>query len=86
MFFSEPLAATWVILIAILGPAGCQGTPKIDVLAPSRIKISKNDVQNEASEKASVFNRKLFGKSEFLKVLNPQKCFIYKHLGGFSTL
>ena len=52
----------------------------------SATTISKNDIQNEASEKASVFNRKLFGKSEFLKVLNPQKCFTYKHLGGFSTL
>ena len=65
---------------------GAKGLPKSTVLASSRIKVSKNDVQNEASEKALVFNRNLFGKSEFLKVLNPQKCFIYKHLGGFSTL
>ena len=44
------LGALWPILGAIWGPAGRQGAPKIDFLAPSRTKNSKNESQNEASK------------------------------------
>ena len=74
--FLEFCGATWAIWGAVLGPAGRQGAPKSTILASGRIKILKNDIQNEASEKTLVFDRKLFGKSGFLKGLNPPKCFV----------
>ena len=80
------LGTIWAILGAILGTAGRQGVPKSSVLAPGCAKISKHDIQNEASETICNFNGNLFGKCEFLNVLNPPKWFIYKHFGGFSTL
>ena len=55
-------------------------------LAPSPPKNYKNDVQGKVSENSWNFDQKPFGKCEFLNVLNPPKCFIYKHLGGFNTL
>ena len=60
--------------------------PKIKCFGPGCAKISKHDIQNEASETICNFNGNLFGKCEFLNVLNPPKWFIYKHFGGFSTL
>ena len=74
--FLEFFGATWAIWGALLGLAGRQGAPKSTILASGRIRILKNDTQNEASEKALAFDRKLFGKSEFLKGLNPPKCFV----------
>ena len=82
----EIFGAIWVILGVIWCPAGRQGVPKSRVLAPGCAKISKNDIQNEASEKVWFFVWICIGKCEILKVLNPPKCFIYKHLGGFSRL
>ena len=65
---------------------GAKGLPKSSFLAPSRPKINKNDVQGRVSEKCWNFDWNLFGKCEFLNVLNPPKCFIYKHFGGFRWL
>ena len=43
---------TWAILGAVLGTAGRSGGfPKSKVLGAGRAKISKHDIQNEASEK-----------------------------------
>ena len=49
-------------------------------------KSNKNDVQGRVSEKGWNFDWNLFGKCRFLNVLNPPKCFIYKHFGGFRWL
>ena len=48
------LGTIWAILGAILGTTGRQGIPKASILAPGCAKISKNDIQNEASEKFEI--------------------------------
>ena len=80
--FLEPFGATWAILIAIQGPAGRQWGPKIHNFGIS-IKTQRNGVQEGVPEKYCFFNGFLCEKGEVLSVLNPPKCFIYKHLGVF---
>ena len=51
--FLVPLGRFWA---PFWDPAGRQGVPKSSILASRRAKMSKNEVQNEASEKAWNFN------------------------------
>ena len=81
--FWVPFGWSWAPFWA---PLAAKGLPKSKVLAPGCSKISKHDIQNEASEKVWNLNWNLFGKCESLNVLHPPKCFICKHFGGFSTL
>ena len=55
---------------------GAKGEPKSSILVWRRIKISKNEAENEASEKVSIFDWKIVRKCESLNVLNPPKCFV----------
>ena len=65
---------------------GAKGLPKSSFLAPSPPKNLKNYVQGKVLEKSWKVDQQIFRKCEFLNVLNPPKCFIYKHLGGFRRL
>ena len=52
-------------------------------------RISKNrkiEIQGKVPETHWNFDQRLRGKSEILRVPNLPRCFIYKHLGGFSRL
>ena len=66
----------------ILDPAGRQGAPKSTVLASSRTKISKNDVQNEALEKACVFDGILLGKTQDFECAEPIEMLYIKAFRG----
>ena len=76
MVFFANLAPLGRFCVPFWGQLGAKGLSKSIILASSRTKISRNDIQNEASEKASAFYSKMFGRSEFLKGLNPPKCFV----------
>lgn len=65
---------------------GANGLPKSSFLAPSLPKVSQNDVQGRVLEKVWIVDGIWSGKYEFLNVLDPPKCFVYKHFGGFSRL
>ena len=81
------LARFWATFGAQLG---AKGVPQSSFLAPGYAKMTKNDVQDEASEKVWIFDWIFVRKHKILKGLNPPKCFIYiyiyKHFGGFRRL
>ena len=78
-----PLGRFWAPFGAELN---AQGLRKSSFLASGCAKMSKNEVQNEASEKAWFFYWIEVGKCEILYVLDTPKCFVYKHFGGFRRL
>ena len=49
-------------------------------------KAEKNNVQEAFQKKQYYCVRSRWWRGEVLRVLNPRKCFIYKHLGGFRRL
>ena len=59
---------------------------RLDIPEDKMRKVMKNVVQEEVPEKDRNLKGSFNEKSEVLSVLNPPKCFIYKHLGGFSRL
>ena len=83
LMFLAPLGRFWAPFWAQLG---AKGLPKSSFLAPSRTKISKNEVQNEASKNIWNFDRNFMRKCEILDVLNPPKCFVWRHSGGWHIL
>ena len=58
--FFAPLGRFWASFGAQLG---AKGLPKSRYRAPSRSKTSKNEVLNDASEKAQVFDGIWMGKT-----------------------
>ena len=62
---------------------GARGSPNRvfgHLVVPKSIETT---TQGRLSEKAWNSDQQIFGKCKVLNVLNPPKCFIYKHLGGF---
>ena len=48
------LGTFWAILVSILATTGRHGIPKSSIFAPGCAKISKHDIQNEASKKNEI--------------------------------
>ena len=49
--FVEPFGITWAILGAFRGQLGAKGLPKLSLLAPSRQKVEKIEVQERVLKK-----------------------------------
>ena len=60
--------------------------PKSLILISSRKKYLKSNPKWSARKKRCLFIAILIEKCEVWEGLNPPKCFIYKHLGGFRRL
>ena len=85
-WFLEPFGATCRFWLPFGLQLGANGMPKSIILASRCIKNRKNGVQEGVPEKDRFCNGVLYEKGEVLSVLNPPKCFIYKHFSGFARL
>ena len=65
---------------------GPRGDPKKHKVSKKTWKRHLRIVKNEISKKVWILDWIFIRKCEILKVLNPPKCFIYKHFRGFREL
>ena len=82
----EVSGATWRFWPPLWVQLGAKGVPKSSISAPRSVKWSKNKLMQMMPEKTLFFDGIFVGKWEFLKMLNPPKCFVYRHFGGFRWL